>query len=179
MPRESLTERARRVRLLLLDVDGVLTDGRILFMPDGSGGLMESKSFHVADGAGIALAHSAGLGTGLVSRRTSPAVTERARELGIDRVHQGVGEKAAAVEAIAAEAGVSLDAVAFVGDDLVDLPAMLRVGFPVAVENAPEEVRSRAAYVTEAPGGHGAVREVVEVILRAQGKWDQVIGEFT
>lgn len=178
MPRDEVSERARRVRLLLMDVDGVLTDGKIFFIPDGSGGLVESKAFHVTDGAGIALARRAGLRTGLVSRRSSPVVAARARELGIDEVHLGVPDKAPVVERIAAEAGIVLEETAYLGDDIVDLPALMRVGFPVAVANAAPEVRAHAAYVTAARGGHGAVRETVELILRAQGKWDDLIAEF-
>lgn len=178
MREDEVSTRARRVRLLLMDVDGVLTDGKIFFIPDGSGGLVESKAFHVTDGAGIALARRAGLLTGLVSRRSSPGVVARARELGIEEVHLGVHDKAPVVERIAAEAGIARDETAYLGDDIVDLPALRRVGFPVAVANAAPEVRAHAAYVTTAYGGQGAVRETVELILRAQGKWDDLIAEF-
>lgn len=177
-PEEDVSVRARRVRLFLMDVDGVLTDGRIFFIPDGQGGLVESKAFHVADGAGIALARRAGLLTGLVSRRSSPIVVARARELGIEEVHLGVPDKAAVVERIMAAAGVSPEETAYVGDDIVDLPALIRVGFPVAVANAAAEVRAHAVYVTTACGGQGAVREAAELILRAQGRWDDLIAEF-
>jgi 3-deoxy-D-manno-octulosonate 8-phosphate phosphatase (KDO 8-P phosphatase) len=177
-PEDEVNARARRVRLLLMDVDGVLTDGKILFIPDGSGGLVESKAFHVTDGAGIALARRAGLRTGLVSRRNSPVVVARAQELGIEEVHLGVTDKAPVVERIASDAGIGPEETAYVGDDVVDLPAFGRVGFPVAVANAVAEVRARAVYVTTASGGHGAVREIVELILRAQGKWNDLIAEF-
>jgi 3-deoxy-D-manno-octulosonate 8-phosphate phosphatase (KDO 8-P phosphatase) len=172
-----LTERARRVELLLMDVDGVLTDGRIWFVPSGDR-LEEVKSFSVADGAGIALAHRAGLATGIISGRSSRIVVERARELDIDEVHIGIRDKSAALDAVARSRSISPDHMAFVGDDVVDLPAMRRVGLPVAVANASEDVKPHAAYVTSARGGEGAVREVIELILKAQGKWDSLVGEF-
>lgn len=178
MSRQSVTERARRVRLLLLDVDGVLTDGRIYLLPDGSGGLVESKAFDVADGAGIVLARQAGLETGIISGRDSPVVTARAHELGITEVHLGVRDKAAALDRVVQSTGISTDAIGFAGDEIVDLPVMRRVGFPVAVQNAPEEVRAHAAFVTSAPGGRGAVREVIELILKSQGKWDSLVRAF-
>jgi len=178
MPHDSLTERAKRVRLLLLDVDGVLTDGRIIFMPDGSGGLMESKAFDVADGAGIALARRAGLRTGIISGRQSPVVTARAEELGIEEVHLGVFDKAAVLERIVLETGIPAEDIAFAGDEVVDLPIMRQVGFPVAVQNAPNDVKAHALYVTAARGGRGAVREIIELILRSQGKWDALVSEF-
>jgi 3-deoxy-D-manno-octulosonate 8-phosphate phosphatase (KDO 8-P phosphatase) len=178
MSQPELTERAKRVRLILLDVDGVLTDGRIFFVPDGEGGVVESKSFDVVDGAGIACAHRAGLQTGIISGRESPAVTARADELGIKEVHQGIRDKAHALERVVQRTRVEPENICFAGDDIVDLPVMRRVGFPIAVANAPEEVRAHAAYVTSARGGRGAVREIVELILRAQGKWDEIVAEF-
>jgi 3-deoxy-D-manno-octulosonate 8-phosphate phosphatase (KDO 8-P phosphatase) len=173
-----VTREARRVRLLLVDVDGVLTDGRLFFVPDLSGGLVESKAFDASDGAGIVLARGAGLEVGIISGRSSPAVTARALELGIAEVHLGVRDKAAVLEEIVARTGIGHAEIGFAGDDVVDLPVMLRVGFPVAVRNAPEEVRSRALYVTAARGGRGAVREVIELILRAQDKWESLIEGF-
>lgn len=164
--------------MLLLDVDGVLTDGRIFFCPDGQGGLVESKAFDVTDGAGIALARRAGLKTGIISGRASPVVAARAAELHVEEVHQGVSDKAAVLDEIVQRTGIVPGEIAFVGDEVVDLPAMSRVGFPVAVQNAAGEVRSRAAWVTSRSGGRGAVREVVELILRAQGKWEDLVREF-
>ena len=174
---QDLKERVRRIELLLMDVDGVLTDGKVWFVPSGDD-LVEVKSFSVLDGAGIALAHRAGLKTGVVSARSSPGVRRRAEELSIEFVYLDVSDKKTALEQILEEARVSRDRVCFVGDEVVDLPAMNRVGFPVAVQNAAPEVRSRAAYVTQASGGNGAVREVIELILKAQDKWDSVIAEF-
>lgn len=177
MSQDELTERARNVRMLLMDVDGVLTDGRISFVPTSSG-LVEVKSFHVADGAGIALARRGGLKTGFVSGRESPAVQERARELEVDEVHLGVEDKVSVLDEIVESTGIRAAQMAFVGDEVVDLPVMRRVGFPIAVDNAPEEVTAMAAYVTRARGGSGAVREVVELILKAQDKWGDVLSEF-
>ena len=177
MSQDTLKSRAARVDLVLMDVDGVLTDGRVWFVPDREE-LVEVKSFHVTDGAGIALAHRAGLKTGVVSARTSPGVRKRAEELSVEFVYLGVQNKKTALEAILAESGIAADRICFVGDEVVDLPAMTRVGFPVAVQNAVPEVLSRAAYVTQAAGGNGAVREVIEIIIKAKGQWDAVIAEF-
>ena len=178
MSPDELTTRAGNVDLLLMDVDGVLTDGRVWFVPDPGGELVEVKSFHVADGAGIALAHRGGLETGMVSARSSAGVRRRAEELSVRFVYLDVSDKRTALESILEESGVPAERVCFVGDEVVDLPAMNRVGFPVAVQNAVPEVRARSAYVTEARGGDGAVREVVELILKAKGKWDAVIADF-
>ena len=177
MSQEALDTRIRKITLLLMDVDGVLTDGKIWFVPDG-GELVEVKSFHVLDGAGIALAHRAGLKTGVVSARTSSGVGKRAEELSVDFIHLEVRDKRTALDDILGASGIAAENVCFIGDDVVDLPAMTRVGFPVAVSNASSEVRARAAYVTDAEGGNGAVREVIELIMKAQGKWDAAIAEF-
>ncbi len=160
-----------------MDVDGVLTDGRITFVPDG-GKLVEVKFFHVLDGAGIALAHRAGLRTGIISGRSTPVVEQRARELSIELVYMGKMNKLAVLEEIIEKTSIPAERICFVGDEVVDLPVMLRVGFSAAVANACEDVKSRATYVTRAAGGEGAVREVIELILRTQGKWDATINEF-
>lgn len=181
MPRDEpdteVNSRAYRVRLVLMDVDGVLTDGRIWYVP-GPSGLEEVKSFDVTDGAGIVLAHKGGLETGIVSGRDSPGVRHRAAELGIREVHLGVRDKAAVVDALAESKSLFTDEIAFIGDEIVDLPAMRRVGLPVAVANASKEVKAHAAYVTKANGGQGAVREALELILEVQGKWDVLLKEF-
>jgi len=177
MSKEALDKRIRNVALLLMDVDGVLTDGKLWFVPNGEE-FFEVKSFHVLDGAGIALAHRAGLKTGFVSARSSPGVRRRAEELSIEFIYLDVRDKQTALDEILKASGVAAEHVCFVGDEVVDLPAMSRVGFPVAVSNAVPEVRARAAYVTAASGGNGAVREVIELILKAQGKWDGAIEEF-
>jgi 3-deoxy-D-manno-octulosonate 8-phosphate phosphatase (KDO 8-P phosphatase) len=176
-PPDLIARRAAPVRLLVLDVDGVMTDGRIWFVPapGAPSDLVEVKAFDASDGAGIAAAQRLGLRIGIVSGRSSPAVTRRAAELGIEDVRQGVREKDPAIREIMLQRGVEPREVGFVGDDIVDLPAMLQVGFPVAVANAADEVKERAAYVTTARGGRGAVREVVELILKVQGKWDAMV----
>lgn len=171
----ALTKRAKRIRLLLMDVDGVLTDGRIwlLSWPDGSA--QEIKGFSAYDGAGLKMARSVGLRTGLITGRDSPATARRAREAEIEFVYQGRGEKLPAYQEILRKVGLRDADVAFVGDDLPDLPLLGRVGFAVAVANAVPEVKKAAHYVTRAAGGNGAVREVIELILKAQGKWTEAV----
>ena len=171
----SLANRARRIRLLLMDVDGVLTDGAIwlLSMPDGTA--TEMKGFHAHDGAGLKLAQLAGLRTGLITGRDSAATARRAQEVGMDFVYQNCGEKIHAYEEILKRSGLKDVEVAYVADDLPDLPILERVGFAVAVANAAPEVKRAAHYVTRTRGGEGAVREVVEVVLKAQGKWQEVL----
>ncbi len=155
-----------RIRLLLLDVDGVLTDGSIWIGADGS----EIKRFHVHDGAGIAAWRRAGNQTAILSGRSSEAVEHRARELGIAPVIQGASSKIEPFEALIAELGVDRSEVCFVGDDLPDIPVLREVGFAVAPANARPEVKAAAHHVTETPGGHGAVREVTELLLAAKAE---------
>lgn len=169
----SLRARLRRVRLLLCDVDGVLTDGTV-----GIGETGEVKHFHIQDGMGLALLRQAGLCCGWISSRPSPATTRRAEELKVDFLHQDQTPKVLAVEAILGRAGLNWQEVCYVGDDLVDLPPLRRAGVAVAVANAVPEVRRVAHCVTRTRGGHGAVREVVEMILRAQGKWRKLVAGF-
>ena len=171
----SVQERAARIKLLLMDCDGVLTDGRVWLFDDGE----EQKGFHTRDGLGIELWHRAGLKSGIISGRKSSAVERRARGLGMEFVVQGVGEKVQAFVETLAKAGVTNDEVAFIGDDLNDIPLMLRSGFGVAVADAAAEARERAHYVTKLAGGYGAVREVIEVILKAQGRWDALTADYT
>jgi 3-deoxy-D-manno-octulosonate 8-phosphate phosphatase (KDO 8-P phosphatase) len=161
-------------RLLVLDVDGVLTDGSISVSAAGD----ELKTFHVRDGSAIVAWHSFGGTVAIISGRSCAAVDHRASELGIRFVRQGVGEKRGALEAIAAQARTEFADICAIGDDWADLPILTAVGFPVAVADACPEVRAAAKYVTMAPGGRGAVREVVELILRSQGRWDEWIGRF-
>jgi len=168
-------ERAARVKLLLMDCDGVLTDGRIWLFDNGE----EQKGFHTRDGLGIELWHRAGLQSGIISGRNSTAVTRRARGLGMSYVVQGVEDKVQAFTATVAQAGVTNDEVAFIGDDLNDIPLLLRCGFAVAVADAAVEARERAHYVTTVVGGYGAVREVIEVILKAQHRWEQLTADYT
>ncbi len=165
-------ERLSRVTALLLDVDGVLTDGRITYTSDGE----EIKSFHVRDGEGIARWLAAGHAAALVSGRDSPALRRRADELGIRHVAAGVQDKREAVALMREALGRPVSACAYVGDDLPDLAAMQEVGLSLTVADAVAEVKDAAEGVTHSLGGQGAVREIVEVILRAQGRWDQVVG---
>ncbi len=166
--------RARRVRVLLFDVDGVFTDGGVIL---GSGGF-ESKRFHIQDGMGITLAHQAGLETGVLTGRVSEAVERRARELKMRHVVQGAGDKAPAFAALLAREGLAAEEVAFMGDDLQDLPVMIRVGLAMAPANGRVEVRDRSHMVTHAIGGSGAVREAIEAILVARGSWDGLVASY-
>ncbi len=168
MPAADLDHRLARVELLLLDVDGVLTDGGVTLGSDGS----ELKTFHIRDGLGLRLWQRAGCRAGIVTGRASQAVERRAAELGITIVRQGVTDKAAAVDAIMAECGVDAARTAFMGDDLPDLAAFARCGTAVAPADACHEVRAKATLVTTLPGGRGAVREAIERMLGARGAWD-------
>lgn len=154
-----------------MDCDGVLTDGRLWLTADGD----EQKTFHARDGQGISLCHRAGLKTGIISGRTSSAVERRAQDLSISYVRQYSRGKIKALEEIMAEAGVSLDECAYIGDDLADIPVMLRVELAVAVADAVVETKQAAHYITELKGGHGAVREVCDLILKTQGHWHELM----
>ena len=173
--REDVVLRAARVKLLLLDCDGVLTDGRITLVEGGD----EQKSFHTRDGHGLVLLHRAGLRSGIISGRTSNLVTRRAKDLGVAFVRQGALDKLEAFESLLSEAGVEASDVAFVGDDVVDIPLMRRSTLAVAVADATEDTRAAAHYVTRLPGGFGAVREVCELILKAQGRWEELMKRYT
>ena len=159
--RATLRSRIRELRLLLLDVDGVLTDGRIYYASND----LELKSFHVHDGLGIQLLQEAGITVGFLSSRRSPSVTRRARELGVDLVRMGVPDKLHAYEKIRRTLRLNHAQVGYVGDDLPDLPVLGRVGFPVAVKGSPPEVARAARYLTRRRGGDGAVREIATLIL--------------
>ena len=171
---EDVLTRARRIKLLLMDCDGVLTDGRIWLNEDYD----EQKGFHVRDGQGISLMHRAGLRTGIISGRKSTAVERRAHDLKITYVHQFAKDKTKALDEIIAAAGVAAEECAFVGDDLADIPPMRRVGLAVAVADAVEETKQSAHYVTNMKGGRGAVREVCELILKSQGIWHDLMKSF-
>ena len=182
MPRSSdsippgLARRAKKIRLLLVDVDGVLTDGRIYLMSvAGAGAAAEMKVFHAHDGAGMKLAHRMGLKTGLITGRESAATTQRAHEMMIDFLYQGRAEKLGAYREILQRAGARDEEVAYIGDDLPDLPLLDRAGLAVATADAAPEVKKAAHYVTKTRGGEGAAREVVELILKAQGRWKEAI----
>jgi len=166
---EEIDERARRIRLILMDVDGVLTDGRLYYTEGG-----ETKVFDVRDGAGIKLAQRAGLLTGIISGRESDATLRRAEELEMTEIHQQVPGKESAYLEIVERLGLSDEQVCYIGDDLVDIPVMKRVGLPAAPGDAHPCILPYAVLLAAAPGGRGAVREVVDRILRAQGRWHEV-----
>jgi 3-deoxy-D-manno-octulosonate 8-phosphate phosphatase (KDO 8-P phosphatase) len=174
MKDELLSRRCRALKLLLSDVDGVMTNGSLLLLPDGS----EAKAFHVRDGLAVVLAHAAGLRTGLLSGRASEVVARRAAELGMAVVRQGVQDKAAALREILAELRLEAHEVAYLGDDLNDLPVLTAVGLSGAPRDAVFEVRAEAFMALEAKGGEGCLREFVEAILKARGDWDRVTAVF-
>ena len=167
-------ERARRVRVLVFDVDGVLTDGVIAVHADGS----ESKGFSIKDGAGIVWAQRAGLTVALLSARSSGATTHRAAQLGVRFVQQGVPSKREGFERILRDTGADPAAAAYMGDDLLDLPVLREAGLAAAPADAVAEVRASVHWVSTAAGGRGAVREFVEMVLRAQDRWAAVLAEY-
>jgi 3-deoxy-D-manno-octulosonate 8-phosphate phosphatase (KDO 8-P phosphatase) len=171
----TIDERAQRIRLLLFDVDGVLTDGVIVMHADGS----ESKGFHIKDGAAIVWAQRAGVPVGLLSARASGATTHRAAQLAIRIVQQGVTSKLSAFEQILKSSGLAEEAVSYMGDDLLDLPVLGRAGLATAPADAAREVRQAVHWVSAARGGRGAVRELIELVLRAQGRWDGIVAEHS
>ena len=167
-------ERLKRVKLLLLDVDGVLTNGDIIYGDNGA----ETKVFSVKDGLGLRLLQDAGVKAGIVTGRSSDALFHRCRDLDIDLVFDGIHDKSAALDIIIVKTGIPSEAIAFVGDDLPDLPLMKRVGLSVAVADAHEECLNFADLVTQRPGGAGAVREVCDMILKANALWDEIMERF-
>ena len=171
---EKILAKARRIKLILMDADGVLTEGKVTY---GNGNL-ELKSFDVKDGAGIELARKAGIKTGIISGRQSGALQRRAKELRIDEVHQKVINKVEVYKQILGRYSLRDEEVAYIGDDILDLPLLSRVGLSAAVADAHPEVKKRVDLVTTSTGGRGAVRELVELILRAQGKWDTIVQDF-
>ena len=181
MPKLSATARARKIKLLLFDVDGVLTDGKLFFLPlpaESQISRIEFKGFHAHDGASISLARLGGIKTGLITKRSSETVALRARDLKLEFVYQGVTDKRACFDEVVEKAGLKRDEAAFVGDDVIDLPAMRAGGLAIAVKNARAEVKTEAHYVTAHAGGDGALRDAVEFILKAQGKWKSVVEDY-
>lgn len=197
----SAKTRAKRIKLLLLDVDGVMTDGRIFFLPAPAGAnpelraqaaeqadaggyaissdtMVEAKGFHAHDGTAISLARLGGIKTGVITKRISETVALRARDLRLDHVCQGVADKVGALEKILAQEGLTAAQAAYVGDDIIDLPVMRRCGLAIAVPNARKEVQDAAHYVTRHGGGKGAVRDAVEFILRAQGSLEKTVRAY-
>ncbi len=171
---DTLEARCRRIEMLVLDVDGVLTDGRIVYGDRGE----ELKAFHVRDGSGLKFWLGAGKRAGIISGRRSPVVLRRATELGLTAVVQGAQDKRPAFEQMLTEHGLSAEQACYVGDDLPDVPLLRRSGLAVAVADACGEAKAAAGYVTAAAGGRGAVREVVELILRAQQRWAEVVARY-
>jgi len=202
MPKKpSAQARARRIKVLLFDVDGVLTDGKLFIFPapagaqqsvldqasrhGGEGGFglhsrspIEAKGFHAHDGTAISLARLGGIKTGLITKRISETVALRARDLRLEYVRQGIQDKRSCLEEVVSEEGIKLEEAAFVGDDVIDLPAMRAGGLAIAVSNARSEVKREAHYVTPHGGGKGALRDAVEFILKAQGKWKKVLESY-
>jgi 3-deoxy-D-manno-octulosonate 8-phosphate phosphatase (KDO 8-P phosphatase) len=192
--------RAKKIKLILFDVDGVLTDGKIWIFPSPAGGksvlegsangedeadrevrgpsLIEAKGFNAHDGAGISLARLGGIKTGLITKRVSETVALRARDLKMDYVYQGIHNKAEVFQQILEKDGITATQVAFVGDDVIDLPVMRLCGLAIAVKNARPEVKSEAHWVTPHAGGDGAARDAIEYILKAQGKWKKAVEEY-
>jgi len=194
-------KRAKKIKLLLFDVDGVLTDGKLYIFPappgvqqttqqhaakhGGQGGFglhsesyIEAKGFHAHDGTSISLARLAGIKTGLITKRISETVALRARDLKLEFVYQGIQDKLTVFEEIIKKEGIKPAEAAFVGDDVIDLPVMRNCGLAIAVANARDEVKEDAHYVTPHSGGEGALRDAVEYILKAQGKWRQVVEKY-
>jgi 3-deoxy-D-manno-octulosonate 8-phosphate phosphatase (KDO 8-P phosphatase) len=167
----TLAGRCAAIDLLILDVDGVLTDGKVIY----GGAELEIKAFHVRDGSGLACWRQLEKRAAIISGRDSPAVARRAAELGIEPVLQGVTDKSSALRQILSATGIAAQRVAALGDDLPDLPILAQVGLAVAVADACPEVRQLAHFVTRAAGGHGAVRETIELVLRSQGSWQSLV----
>ena len=187
-PKNSAAARARKIKLLRFDVDGVLTDGKMFFLPQrdnsqentqlSAQGSIEFKGFHAHDGVAISLARVGGLRTGLITKRYSETVALRARDLKLEFVLQGIHDKGAAFKQTVKDAGLTLDEAAFVGDDIVDLPAMRHAGFAIAVQNARTDVKKESHYTTPHSGGEGALRDAVEFILKSQGRWKKVLDTY-
>jgi len=170
----AVIRRARAIRMLVLDVDGILTDGRLFYGPGGQ----EFTAFHILDGHGIKMAIRSGLSLAVVTGRESEAVARRARELGIAEIHQKATDKLPVFEALLAKNGLDASQVACMGDDLLDLPLLRRAGLAITVPDAVDEVRAAAHYVTRRPAGQGAVREAVELLLKSQNHWPAVLERY-
>jgi len=173
-----ILERASRVKLLLMDVDGVLTDGHLINVPGPDGKMVETKAFDSQDGIALQWLSWHGVKTGVISGRVSPATEERARQVLMTYVYQGHIEKIPILEEIAAKSGFGMTEIAYMGDDLTDVVIMRRVGLAIATANARAEVKRAAHFVTEAAGGSGAVREVIEILMKAQGKWGEILRKY-
>jgi 3-deoxy-D-manno-octulosonate 8-phosphate phosphatase (KDO 8-P phosphatase) len=175
---EDVLARAARVRLLLMDVDGVMTDGTYWHVPDGQGGLAEVKAFDSQDGIAFQWMRRFGIEAGLISGRVSVSTEERARSAGFAFVYQGHTEKIPILEEILEKAGLQAEQLGYVGDDFTDVVVMHRVGLAIATANAKPEVKAEAHWVTPSPGGHGALRDAVELLLKAQGHWGEIAHHY-
>ena len=171
---EQLKKRARKIRMLILDVDGVLTDGRIIY--DNRGNAL--KNFNVQDGFGMTLLPRAGIKSGIITAKASLAMKRRAEEMKITKVYQNISDKLTAYKEILKTFALEDEEVCYVGDDLMDLPVLNRAGLAVTVADGVGEAKKAAHYITKKKGGHGAVREVIEIILKAQGKWAKVTEKY-
>jgi len=171
MIKDELKLKASKIKLLLLDVDGVLTDGRIIYDSRGR----DSKFFDVHDGLGVYVLHKSGIKTVLITAKSSKTISPRAKDMRVAEVFADIFPKSSVLDRILKKYGVSSDEVCFVGDDLVDLSIMRKVGLPVAVANAADEIKEVASFITSCVGGRGAVREVAELILKSQGKWEDIL----
>lgn len=171
---QDILEKAKQIQLVIFDVDGVLTDGSLFLSDDGQ----EYKAFNSKDGFGMRLLQDAGIDVGIITGRESTLVKLRMEELGVSYVMQGRREKGPALDEMMQITGLTLDQIAYVGDDVVDLPIMSRVGLSIAVQDARPEVKKHAHWITESPGGRGAGRDVCELILEAHGKWDDIIKRY-
>ena len=202
MPKSlSAQSRAKKIKLILFDVDGVMTDGKLFFFPAppgfqqttlehaakhggqkgfgiASSSMVEAKGFHAHDGTAISLARLGGIKTGLVTKRISETVAVRGRDLSLDHIYQGIQNKLGAVKEILAKEGLKPEEAAFVGDDVIDLPAMRHCGLKIGVANARAEVKKESHYLTPHSGGDGALRDAIEYVLKAQGKWKRVVDEY-
>jgi 3-deoxy-D-manno-octulosonate 8-phosphate phosphatase (KDO 8-P phosphatase) len=173
-----ITEKASQIKLLLMDVDGVMTDGHLFNVPGPDGKMVETKGFDSQDGIGLQWLSWHGVKTGVISGRQSPATEERARQCKMTYVYQGHIEKIPILEEILADAKIDSSEVAYIGDDFTDIVILHRVGLAIATANARDEVKREAHYVTTAVGGSGAVREVVEMILKARGRWGEILKHY-
>ena len=178
MSDSELRAKAARIQLVLMDVDGVMTDGRLYNFPDVNGTMTETKGFDSQDGIALQWLSWYGIKTGLISGRNSPATAERAKQCKMSYVYQGQIEKIPILREILADAKTDADEVCYLGDDLTDIVVMNRVGLAIATRNARKEVKAKAHYVTQAAGGNGAVREVIEMILEARGVWSELLRKY-
>ncbi|XSG85056.1 MAG: KdsC family phosphatase [Methylohalobius sp. ZOD2] len=174
MDHQQLLEQAAAIELVIFDVDGVLTDGRLFFDHKGR----EYKAFHARDGHGLKLLRRSGVETAVISGRNSPSVAQRCDSLGIQHVYQGYEDKPPALEALTQATGIGVERMAYVGDDILDLPVMRRVHLAIAVADAHFVVKRHAHWITQTPGGHGAAREVCDLIMQARGRFDDIIGGY-